>query len=618
MLMLNGVGALALLAMSGLTQHHHAKHPFFPPPTADPQVTPPTCHACLEPAEEDHWGDALNETESHAQTPSTNDEFNSEFFGSGNPVFHNYHPILMGIPCGINAQPLPRSTPPQPPEPKSPDDWFPYSSQLGFELADFLYTWNQMPADHIDMLLDMWAASLVEAGGQPKPLFTCHKDLYSTIDRTCLGDVKWQNFSIKYSHNLDEPAPWMQAQFDVWFCCPLETIRNMLSNPDLAAQMDYRPYREYDLKSGKRHFQDFMSGDWAWDQAVTRAYSVSKDVIANDHPECKGSTFVPIILGSDKTTISVAMGQHDYYPLYLSVGNIHNSMRHAHHHGVSLIAFLAVPKTTREFAQMAPFHKFHLQLFHVSLSRILSILKPYMTRPDHVCFGDHHYCWVVYRLGPYIANYEEQALLACIVRNWCARCLATRGNLDGDALNRSREHADTLIAEFDLLDLWDEYRIVGDIIPFTNNFPRADIYSLLSLDILHQIIKGAFKDHLVEWVEKYLILKHGKKQAEKILDDIDRSNRIAAVTPFPGLRRFPKGCHFKQWTGDNSKALMKVYLLAIEGHVPQAVVCTFHAFLEFCYLVCKSVITESDLDLINDTLDHFHHYREVFKTTTLP
>ncbi|KAI6018216.1 hypothetical protein BKA83DRAFT_4058444 [Pisolithus microcarpus] len=519
------------------------------------------------------------------------------------------HPVSVftlssGIPCGINAQPLPRSTPPQPPKPKSPDDWFPYSSQLGFELADFLYTRNQMPADHIDTLLDMWAASLVEAGGQPKPLFTCHKDLYSTIDRTCLGDVKWQNFSIKYSHNLDEPAPWMQAQFDVWFRCPLETIRNMLSNPDLAAQMDYRPYREYDSKSGKRRFQDFMSGDWAWDQA---------DVIANDHPECKGSTFVPIILGSDKTTVSVATGQHDYYPLYLSVGNIHNSMRRAHRHGVSLIAFLAVPKTTREFAQTAPFRKFRRQLFHVSLSRILSILKPYMTRPDHVRFGDHHYRRVVYGLGPYIADYEEQALLACIVRNWCARCLATRGNLDGDALNRSREHADTLIAEFDLLDLWDEYGIVGDIIPFTNDFPRADIYSLLSPDILHQIIKGAFKDHLVEWVEKYLILKHGKKQAEKILDDIDR--RIAAVAPFPGLRRFPEGRHFKQWTGDDSKALMKVYLPAIEGHVPQAVVCTFRAFLEFCYLVRKSVITESDLDLINDALDRFHHYREVFKTT---
>jgi hypothetical protein len=34
--------------------------------------------------------------------------------------------------------------------------------------------------------------------------------------------------------------------------------------------------------------------------------------------------------------------------------------------------------------------------------------------------------------------------------------------------------------------------------------------------------------------------------------------RIAAVPLFPGLRRFPEGRGFKQWTGDDSKALMKV------------------------------------------------------------
>jgi hypothetical protein len=33
---------------------------------------------------------------------------------------------------------------------------------------------------------------------------------------------------------------------------------------------------------------------------------------------------------------------------------------------------------------------------------------------------------------------------------------------------------------------------------------------------------------------------------------------IAAVPAFPGLRRFPEGRGFKQWTGDDSKALMKV------------------------------------------------------------
>ena len=36
------------------------------------------------------------------------------------------------------------------------------------------------------------------------------------------------------------------------------------------------------------------------------------------------------------------------------------------------------------------------------------------------------------------------------------------------------------------------------------------------------------------------------------------STSIAAVPSFPGLRRFPEGRGFKQWTGDDSKALMKV------------------------------------------------------------
>lgn len=58
--------------------------------------------------------------------------------------------------------------------------------------------------------------------------------------------------------------------------------------------------------------------------------------------------------------------------------------------------------------------------------------------------------------------------------------------------------------------------------PFTMKFPRADIYELLTCDLLHQAIKGVFKDHLVEWVEEYLKIIHGSTKAEKILDEIDR------------------------------------------------------------------------------------------------
>jgi len=37
---------------------------------------------------------------------------------------------------------------------------------------------------------------------------------------------------------------------------------------------------------------------------------------------------------------------------------------------------------------------------------------------------------------------------------------------------------------------------------------------------------------------------------------------ISAVPTFPGLRRFPDGHDFKQWTGDDSKALMKVGIVS--------------------------------------------------------
>ncbi|KAG2154335.1 uncharacterized protein EDB93DRAFT_1326904 [Suillus bovinus] len=209
-------------------------------------------------------------------------------------------------------------------------------------------------------------------------------------------------------------------------------------------------------------------------------------------------------------------------------------------------------------------------------------------------------------------NYEEQVLLTCIVRGWCPRCLSSRINLDEPAGWPCRHHTDVLVEEGTLDALWDEYGIVGDLVPFTNDFARADIHELIAPDILHQLIKGTFKNHLVDWIEKYLYQTHSKKDAERIMDDIDR--RIAAVPAFAGLRRFPQGRGFKQWTGDDSKALMKVYLSAIDGYVPVDMVKTFRAFLEFCYFVRRSIITEKTLEQIQEALDRFYRYRQIFET----
>lgn len=55
--------------------------------------------------------------------------------------------------------------------------------------------------------------------------------------------------------------------------------------------------------------------------------------------------FAPVILGSDKTTVSVATGQNDFYPLYASVGTAQNHVRRSHRNALSVIGFLAIPKS---------------------------------------------------------------------------------------------------------------------------------------------------------------------------------------------------------------------------------------------------------------------------------
>jgi hypothetical protein len=76
---------------------------------------------------------------------------------------------------------------------------------------------------------------------------------------------------------------------------------------------------------------------------------------------------------------------------------------------------------SHEIRDDADFRKFRRQLLHSSLAKILESLKPGMTTPEVVRFPDGKFRRVIYGLGPYIADYPEQALLACIVQGWCPR-----------------------------------------------------------------------------------------------------------------------------------------------------------------------------------------------------
>ncbi|KAF8872810.1 hypothetical protein BD779DRAFT_1613747 [Infundibulicybe gibba] len=508
-------------------------------------------------------------------------------------TFDNEPPPQFQVLAHLFAPPPPEYSPPL-------NDFTPYNNRAEFELADLLYRRTQMPATQINDLLQIWATTLPADNDPP---FVNKQDLYDTIDLSPLGGVPWESFGVSYNGDMgdgDSPAPWKMAEYDVWFRDPRLVLQEQLKNPDFAKEMDFAPKRVFD-PDGKRCYTDFMSGNWCWRHA---------DMIAENRDN-HGSTFCPIILGSDKTTVSVATGQNEYYPLYMSNGLVHNNVRRAHRNAVSLIGFLAVPKTDREHQDSEEFRNFRRRLFHGSIRRILEPLRLGMDTPEIVQFGDGHYRRVIYGIGPYIADYPEQVLLTCIVQGWCPRCTARWDDLDGEGGRRSHEHTLALFDALGTKALWKGYGIVSDIMPFTYGFPRADIHELVAPDLLHQVIKGTFKDHLVTWIEEYIDLVHSPAEAARIHADIDR--RIMAAPSFPGLRRFPEGRGFKQWTGDDSKALMKVYLPAISGHIPPQMVRAVSSFVEFCYLVRRSIIDESTLAAIDLAVADFHRERSIFE-----
>ncbi|KAI6016033.1 hypothetical protein BKA83DRAFT_4129081 [Pisolithus microcarpus] len=357
--------------------------------------------------------------------------------------------------------------------------------------------------------------------------------MYQTIDNTQFGDVKWQSFAVKYTGDAEvDPAPWMRDEYDIWFQDPHKVVQNMLANPKFAKEMDYQPFS-------------------------TR--------------------------------------QNDYYPLYLSIRNICNNVHQAHCNGVTLITFLAMPKTMREHTGKDSFCKFQCWLFHSSLGCILKTFKPGIVKSEVIPFGDgHHWHFIIgvhvsksllkdsvpiLVIGQDSSEMLSKDTIDDIWGDFSARLMPSYcNNLDeNNTLQCCHDHTEMLVTEFSLAALWDEYGIVGELIPFTKTL---DVLSL-------KIIKGAFKDHLVEWVENHTI------------------SQSAA---------FPSGVSFKQWMGDDLKALMKVYLPVTEGHVPKEIIHTFHALLEFFFLIWQNVLTEKDLCNLNDVLARFYQYCEVFKT----
>ncbi|KAL0067725.1 hypothetical protein AAF712_005165 [Marasmius tenuissimus] len=405
------------------------------------------------------------------------------------------------------------------------------------------------------------------------------------------GGVGWRCEQVHVEGDLtDDEGSLLTEDLELWLRDPVECVRELLGNPVFRDVMKYAPEKHYcDAEGQNARMNEMWTAEWWWEAQ-------------NALPD--GATVVPLILASDKTKLSVFRGDKSAWPVYLTIGNIAKEVRRqANAHATILIGYLPIGKydcfsdKTRPLAQYRTFHQ------------CMSLLtKPLIEAGQQgvaMTCSDGCIRWAFPILAAYVADYPEQCLVACCMENRCPICRVgpkKRGEHKPSPL-RSPVEAIYLLDRHK--EGYNDHEFADDGMrpihePFWAKLPLSNIFQAFTPDLLHQLHKGVFKDHLVKWCTAVI--------GEKELDA-----RFKSMPSFPGLRHFKNGISsVSQWTGSEHKAMEKIFVGLLAGGVDARVMTCVSAALDFIFYSSFHSHTTETLTRLSQALDIFHHHKDIF------
>ncbi|KAI6126588.1 hypothetical protein F5141DRAFT_1186020 [Pisolithus sp. B1] len=417
--------------------------------------------------------------------------------------------------------------------------WVPFNSEEEWELAHFLM--KNMGQTRMDEFLKL---NIVQQNGVS---FENACTLLKCMDKLCTGPA-WTCEVIDMEGDL---------QHD-----PVECVCKLMGNPAFWEVMSYVPEHVYADAKGENHIYDEMwTSDWWW--------NVQKKL-----PE--GIIVAPIILSLDKTTLSQFSSDKKAWPVHLTIGNISKDVRQqVAAHATLLIGYLPVSK---------------LECFH----------KKSWSLVGHHLF--HHAMSLL--LHPLVDSGLQGREMICANGYLCRQCLNTlptphclvqsnqHGDLEECMCHRMADMLKTLM-KFNAKGLHAVFN------PFWKELPFTDIFTCLTPNILHQLHKGIFHDHLLQWCISII----GKKETDA---------HFQAMTQYPCLRHFKKGISFVlQWTGTEHKEMERVFVGLLASAVDDHVLVVAHSLLDFIYYAQLQQHMDTTLTAMEESLKTFHGHKHI-------
>ncbi|KAH9928242.1 hypothetical protein B0H21DRAFT_781211 [Amylocystis lapponica] len=134
------------------------------------------------------------------------------------------------------------------------------------------------------------------------------------------------------------------------------------------------------------------------------------------------------------------------------------------------------------------------------------------------------------------------------------------------------------------------------------DLPHCDIFACITPDLLHQLHKGVFKDHLVS--RATACVEGGEAEVDC---------QFKAMTAHPDLRHFKKGILLvSQWTGTEYKNMEKVFLGVLTGASDPAVLRAVRLVLDFIYYAHFKAHSSDSLTKLEAVWDEFHANKHIF------